>query len=557
MAKEEYFPHKELSYKIRGILFKVQNDLGTKMHEKHYQRAVSTLFDKQSIPYETEKPVKILYEEKDLGTVRLDLVVDGKIVLELKTTDRITAEHRKQLLRYLESTGLEVGYIVNFRVRPLQIMRVINSKRANSADGQGLTDNTDDQSSASSAAPSASAESAHRALKERLGEELEHDILLAPFTTFKIGGAARYFFVARTADDLVRAITAAHECAIPFFMFGGGSNILVSDKGFDGLAIMTQIKGVEWRIEENRALVTAGAGEIWDELVAQCVERNLAGIECLSGIPGTVGAAPVQNIGAYGQSVDTVIRSVEAIDSKDGARVTFDNAGCEFGYRASIFKKMKGRYIITQVTLELTPSGAPLIAYHDLTEYFRNPPSPSLNLREGDPSIPPLKVRGGRGSYEISPSLAEVRQAVIEIRARKGYVIMPEYESFKTAGSFFMNPIVSRDQFEKLQGMIQECPDPWYWTVEDEKVHNPPQSPLTLRGEEKVKVSAACLLQSAGFSKGYRRGEAGISPKHSLSLVNFGGASAHDIVALAEEIKKRVRDKFDIELKEEVQLVGF
>lgn len=349
-------------------------------------------------------------------------------------------------------------------------------------------------------------------LKKRL-PEIKENVLLAPHTTFKIGGPARYFFEARSTEDMVRAVSAAHQNGVKFFVLAGGSNILVSDRGFDGLVIFNQVKGIRTELKDGKAEVTAGAGENWDKIVELCVENNWAGIECLSGIPGRVGAAPVQNIGAYGQSVDAVIGSVEAVDSKDGTRITFDKAKCEFDYRTSVFKKAKGRYIITEVTLVLTPNGAPLLAYHDLKQYF------------GD----------------IKPSLSEVRKAVIEIRAKKGYIIMPGYESYKTAGSFFTNPILSRDEFEKLRHKIDGCPMPWYWELTTGK----------------VKVSAACLLQSAGFPKGYRMNEVGISPKHSLSIVNFGNARAQDVVMLMSIIKTKVRDTFGIQLEEEVQLVGF
>lgn len=349
-------------------------------------------------------------------------------------------------------------------------------------------------------------------LKQKLHGVKESEPL-APYTTFKIGGPARYFFVAHSADEMVRALRAATECGVLYFILAGGSNILVSDQGFEGLVILSAIKSFQTEICDGHAIVTAGAGESWDDLVAQCVAQNWAGIECLSGIPGTVGAAPVQNIGAYGQSVGEVVEGVEAIDASSGALVTLNKAQCEFGYRTSIFKKTRDRYTITRVTLALKPDGAPLVAYHDLKEYF-----------------------GGR-----KPALSEVRQAVIEIRARKGYVIMPEYKCYKTAGSFFMNPVIAQEQFQKLLLLIRGCPDPWYWLLENGT----------------VKVSAACLLQNSGFSKGYRQGEVGISPKHALSIVNFANATARDIVALAQEIKTAVQEKFGIALTEEVQSVGF
>lgn len=353
-------------------------------------------------------------------------------------------------------------------------------------------------------------------LRKQLGEVRENEPL-APYTTFQIGGPARYFFAAHTTEDVERAVQVALQCQMPFFVLSGGSNILVSDAGFAGLVILNTIKGLQWRIADDSVTVVAGAGENWDALVAQCVGKNLVGVECLSGIPGAVGAAPVQNIGAYGQSVDSVIEKVEAVDATTGACRVFSRAQCEFGYRTSIFKQAQGRYIITRVTFKLNVHGEPRVAYHDLQQYF-----------------------AGK-----TPTLAQVRQAVIEIRARKGYVIMPEYECYKTAGSFFMNPIISAEQFEKVCSVVLReanggCADPWFWKLADEQ----------------VKVSAACLLQSAGFSKGYRRGAVGISPKHALSIVNFAQATAREVLALAQAIKVRVREKFGIELQEEVQLVG-
>ncbi len=352
----------------------------------------------------------------------------------------------------------------------------------------------------------------HDTLSVQLEKVKEHEPL-APHTTFKIGGPARYFFVARSTEDMTRAIRAAAECGIPFFVLAGGSNILVADKGFNGLVISNEIQEFRAEVRLGRALVTVGAGESWDDIVERCVSKDWAGIECLSGIPGKVGSAPVQNIGAYGQSVSTVVSSVEAIDCTDGSLRVFNNAQCEFGYRTSLFKKSQGRYSITRVTFALTPHGRPPLTYHDLKEYF-----------------------SGK-----SPSLLEVRSAVIEIRAKKGYVIMPEYECYKTAGSFFLNPVITGEQFRKIKDTVHGCADPWYWELPNGN----------------VKVSAACLLQSAGFSKGYRTGEVGISPKHSLSIVNFGNAKAQEIVALANEIKARVKEKFNVALEEEVQFIGF
>jgi len=193
---------------------------------------------------------------------------------------------------------------------------------------------------------------------------------LAAHTTFKIGGPARYFFIAKSSEDVARAVTTAKARGVPFFVLGGGSNILVSDKGFAGLVILNRIQGFESRVNNTVAEITVGAGESWDETVARCVKNNWAGIESLSGIPGTVGAAPVQNIGAYGQSVDAVIKEVVAIDCNTMKEVCFDTRACQFSYRDSLFKQQTGRYVITRVAIALTVGGVPIVAYHDLKQYF-------------------------------------------------------------------------------------------------------------------------------------------------------------------------------------------
>ena len=341
----------------------------------------------------------------------------------------------------------------------------------------------------------------------------EHESMTA-HTTFKIGGTARYFFVAQSSSDVARAVAAATECNVPFFALGGGSNILVSDKGFEGLVILNNIPGFTVQVDGVVATVVVGAGENWDETVARCVQENWAGIESLSGIPGTVGASPVQNIGAYGQSVGAVIKEVRAFDCVVQKEVIFNNSACQFSYRESIFKKETGRFIITQVTFTLAVHGMPTLTYHDLKNYF---------------------------PAHAAPTIAEVRAAVIEIRSRKGYLIMPGHESYATAGSFFKNPIVEGNQFQRVKDSVRGCADPWYWALPNGS----------------VKVAAACLLQNSGFPKGYRKGNVGISPKHSLSLMNYGGACATEISALAEEIKKSVQEKCGIALQTEVELVGF
>lgn len=346
--------------------------------------------------------------------------------------------------------------------------------------------------------------------------DIKEYVPLKDFTTFGIGGPARYLAVVESEEQFMEAVAFAKTCKVPLFILGGGSNILMSDQGFPGLVILSRIKGVRSREEGAHMLVSAGAGEDWDTFVKECTVRDWQGLECLSGVPGTVGAVPVQNIGAYGQSVEASIHEVRAIDMRKGGTTNLANRDCGFAYRSSIFNTQHaGEYAITGVTFKLSPGGVPALTYHDLKNCF-----------SGDSPATPAKVR----------------EAVLGIRDRKGLLILDGHESFKSAGSFFKNPVLSAGQFEKVQGLIREgdCAN-WAWPMAS--------------GE--VKVSAACLIQCAGFPRGYRQGDAGISPRHSLVLINHRNATADEIVALARRIQDEVKGKFGVTLKPEVQLVGF
>jgi UDP-N-acetylmuramate dehydrogenase len=341
----------------------------------------------------------------------------------------------------------------------------------------------------------------------------EH-VALAPLTTFKIGGPARYFTNALAQQDLVDSIQFAKTKKVPIFVLGGGSNVLVSDAGFPGLVIKVGIAGVEWQVDRDRTLVRAGAGEEWDPLVGSCVERGLAGIECLSGIPGSVGGTPVQNVGAYGQEVSEVLVRVCAYDRLTDSVVELSHEQCQFTYRSSLFNtKAKERYIVLEVTYSLLNQGPSSIRYPDVQREF-----------EGQAS---------------SPTLAEVRTAVRRIRARKAMLLVDGDPDCRSAGSFFKNPIVTENQFAELQARAGS-------TV--------PHYPAP---KGKVKTAAAWLIEQSGFSKGYALGSAALSTKHTLALVNRGDAKAGDILGLAREIRLRVHDKFGIELVPEPVFVGF
>jgi UDP-N-acetylmuramate dehydrogenase len=347
------------------------------------------------------------------------------------------------------------------------------------------------------------------------------NISLAPFTTLGIGGPARHFAEVTSVDSLLAGVAWATSHEVPLFVLAGGSNIVVSDAGFRGLILRLSIRGIETRFDGADVFVTAGAGEEWDALVEMCVENNWAGLECLSGIPGRVGATPIQNVGAYGQETSESFVSLDALDTRTGQSIRMSREDCEFGYRASRFRSRDaGRFIITSVTYRLTANGKPSVRYAELTRY--------------------LDERGIR-----EPALTDVRQAVLAIRRRKAMVIDPNDPDSRSVGSFFMNPVVSPKEFEQInQRALKVTPDNT-------------QMPRYPMPDGSVKLSAAWLIENAGFKRGYVHGGVGISPRHSLAIINRGGGTARELVELAEQIRARVRDVFGVGLSPEPIFVGF
>jgi UDP-N-acetylmuramate dehydrogenase len=293
---------------------------------------------------------------------------------------------------------------------------------------------------------------------------------------------------------------------------GGGSNVLIADRGFDGLVLQIGLTGIrEVRNgHPDEVRLESGAGEDWDRFVDYCVGRDLAGVECLSGIPGFVGGTPVQNVGAYGQEVAEVIHEVRCFDREDLSFIILSNQDCQFSYRKSIFNSSKrDRYVVLSVLFALRRSGEASIRYRDLIEHF-----------------------GGR-----APSLAETRDAVLSIRRSKSMVIDTGDPNSKSAGSFFKNPIVEKERFDDLASRFDGIP--------------------SFAAGEKVKIPAAWLIENAGFMKGYVSGRAGISSKHTLALINRGDATAADILVLKDRIRQAVAEKFGIDLVPEPVFVGF
>jgi UDP-N-acetylmuramate dehydrogenase len=350
--------------------------------------------------------------------------------------------------------------------------------------------------------------------------ELQENIALAPLTTFRIGGPARFFVEVKSIADVEESVRFAQTRNIPLFVLGGGSNLVVADSGWPGLVLKVGFIGIEQHTaaaDDGRALFDVGAGESWDRFVSHAVMAHCAGVECLSGIPGSVGGTPVQNVGAYGQEVSTTIESVEVFDLKDNQVRELCNEACGFSYRSSIFNTTeRGRFLILRVTYALTPGGEPHLAYADLKRHF-----------------------AGR---ETAPDLAETRAAVRHIRAFKGMLIVEGDPDCRSAGSFFKNPVLSEAKHEDLEkrAAAKRLTIPSYPALDKSR-----------------KVSAAWLVEHSGFARGYGFGHAGISSKHALAIVNRGGATAAEILALKDQIQQRVEDIWGVRLETEPVMVGF
>jgi UDP-N-acetylmuramate dehydrogenase len=346
---------------------------------------------------------------------------------------------------------------------------------------------------------------------------ITENVPLAPLTTLKIGGPSRYFIEATTISEVSEAVEFSRSKSLALFVLGGGSNLVVSDAGWPGLVLKIGLTGINHRHGHDEVVFEAGAGEDWDKFVAVVVAHNIAGIECLSGIPGSVGGTPVQNVGAYGQEVGNTIESVLALDLRDGQVRELAKEDCGFRYRTSIFNTTeRGRYIILQVNYLLKHGGEAYVAYADLKRYF--------------------------AGWGEKPTLANTRDAVRKTRAGKGMLLTPGDDDCRSAGSFFKNPILSAERYQALttRAAAKNLQIPSYPALDAQK-----------------KVSAAWLVEHSGFSRGYGNGSVGISRKHALAIVNRGNATAADIVAFKEDIQQRVEEIWGILLEPEPVFVGF
>ena len=332
---------------------------------------------------------------------------------------------------------------------------------------------------------------------------------LASHCTLGVGGPARFFVDAPDEATAIEAVQWARARGVALFVLGGGSNLVVADDGVDGLVLRMSLRGLSERTNGGAVELTAAAGEPWDGLVAHAVARGWAGLECLSGIPGLVGATPIQNVGAYGQEVSDTITAVRAHDRRLGRTVTLAAADCSFGYRDSLLKSAaRDRYVVLAVTYRLAPGGRPAVRYAD------------VERRLADSGLD-------------RPTLAQVRDSVIAIRREKSMVLDPRDPNHRSCGSFFLNPVVSAADAARVEAAAGVAVPRW------------PQP------GGRLKLSAAWLIERAGFARGMKDGAVGLSTRHALAIVCHDGARASDVIALAGKIRAAVQDRFGVGLTPE------
>ena len=335
--------------------------------------------------------------------------------------------------------------------------------------------------------------------------------LLSRHTTLRLGGPAGRYVAATTEEQLVDAVRTADAVGEPLLLLAGGSNLVVADDGFPGTVVHIRTSGVTADVDDcSGATVTVAAGEPWDPFVARAVDRGWVGLEALSGIPGSVGATPIQNVGAYGQEVAETVASVRCWDREEGVVRTLPASECGFGYRTSRFKEAPGRHVVLSVTfqLRLGDLGAP-VRYAELARALEVEP-------------------GGRAP------MTRVRDTVLALRRGKGMVLDATDPDTWSAGSFFTNPLLERDQADSL----------------------PAAAPRWEQPDGRVKTSAAWLIEQSGFGKGFGNDRVSLSTKHTLALTNRGGAATADLLALAHEIREGVAATFGVRLVNEPVLVG-
>lgn len=351
--------------------------------------------------------------------------------------------------------------------------------------------------------------------------ELQENVCLADWTNIAVGGPARYFRQVESHDELRQSLNWADEQNLPCFVLGGGSNVVFSDAGFQGLVIRTAMRGLDVRGYGQWRELIAAAGEPWDDLVSRSVTAELAGIECLAGIPGSAGASPIQNIGAYGQEIADTFLWAEAMDRASGKVQRIPAEQCGFAYRNSRFKTAeKDRWVVVRVAFRLEYGGAPALKYAELN-------------------------RAVEQQHGSNPSLQQVRDTVVEIRRRKAMVADPAEPNSRSCGSFFVNPVVTQDEYG---GIVDRGRAAGKIGAQDDLPHYD-------AGPGLVKLSAAWLIEHSGLQRGMRHGKAGLSERHVLAIVNFGGASAREILELKDMVRAGVQQAFGVSLEPEPVIV--
>ena len=347
------------------------------------------------------------------------------------------------------------------------------------------------------------------------------DVPLAPLTTLELGGNARHLVEAADDAAIAEALRWADARGLPVLILGGGSNVVVADRGWDGLCVRIATRGRRFDDAGGGGAVTltAAAGEPWDDVVADTVARDLAGLECLSGIPGLVGATPIQNVGAYGQEVADTIRSVTVLERRTGRVLELPPAACSFGYRDSAFKHDPDFFVVLAVTFALRRAGAPTLRYHELAE----------------------ALAGG-----AAPTLAGTRAAVLALRRKKSMLIVDGDPNRRSVGSFFTNPVVAAAAAETAAQRA----------VALGAIRSPDEMPRWPASGGAVKLSAGWLIERAGVPKGLRRGPVGISTAHALALVHHGGGSTAALLQLAQEVSDAVHARFGMTLVPEPTMIG-
>jgi UDP-N-acetylmuramate dehydrogenase len=343
-------------------------------------------------------------------------------------------------------------------------------------------------------------------------QQPERDRPLAPLTSLKLGGPARYFLEASTRDQVQRALRWARDAGETVAILGGGSNLVVSDAGFAGLVLRIATRGIELRDEGSHVVLRAEAGEPWQSVVDAALASDLSGLECLTGIPGSVGATPIQNVGAYGQEVSDTILEVEVLERASGRVLTIDNQACAFAYRDSRFRRELARFVVLGVSFRLEKFGSPTLRYAELSRALAG---------------------------QVNPSLKEVAKVVWGLRKAKSMILDPRDVNGRNAGSFFKNPIVTEAEAERVralcvaQGIVAEERD----------------VPCFAAPAGQVKLAAGFLIERAGVLRGLRRGAVGISTRHALCLVHHGGGQTRDLLALAAEVQAAVEARFRLRLE--------